>query len=71
MNKFTNIVTGDKNLDEIHANYWKQSLVYFASQHVFNEKLSWMIGIWMKKHLESAIHCKLSFYHGESTPLSS
>ena len=58
MNELTSIFMGDKNLEEIHANYWKQSLVYFASQHVFNEKLSWMIRIWTKNHLANAIHCK-------------
>ena len=32
-------------------------LIYYASQHPCNEKLSWMIGTWMNNHLVSANNC--------------
>ena len=35
--------------------YIEQVLVYFASKHVCNEMLSWMIEIWMENYLLSDI----------------
>ena len=37
-------------------------MVYFASEHFRDEVVSWVIEIWMKKHLVSGnncnVHCK-------------
>ena len=51
MNKFTSIV-----MDEIIVNCWNN--VWYILQPC-NEKLSWMIELWMKTHLVSENNCNI------------
>ena len=59
MDKFTSIVIGYGNMDEIHANLWNKVCYHImhVKLYIVND-MSWMIGIWVNIQLVIYNNCQ-------------